>query len=81
MPFYEFRNTETDEVVTQLMKISELDAFKAANPNLEQIVGVPMMCDPVRVGVTKNDSGWNEVLSKIHHQNPKSNLKDKLSRS
>ena len=81
MPFYEFRNKETGETVNQLLKISELDDFKANHPELEShITGAPMMCDPVRIGVTKNDSGWNDVLSKFHNANPKSNLADKLSR-
>ena len=44
------------------------------------ITGAPALGDSVRLGVTKPDGGFNEVLSKIHSQNYKSNLADKLSR-
>jgi hypothetical protein len=38
------------------------------------------MGDVVRLGIRKPDQGFNEVLSKIHAANYKSNLSDKLSR-
>jgi hypothetical protein len=39
------------------------------------------MGDSVRLGIKKPDQGFNEVLSKIHAANYKSNLADKLSRN
>jgi hypothetical protein len=43
-------------------------------------MGAPAMGDSVRLGIRKPDQGFNEVLSKIHAANYKSNLADKLSR-
>ena len=36
MPTYIFKNKNTDEVFEQQMRISELDAFKKTNPDLEE---------------------------------------------
>lgn len=35
----------------------------------------PAICDPVRVGVKKNDKGWREVLQKISAEHPKNEIK------
>lgn len=78
MPTYVFRNKETGEQFEKLMKISELDTFRAENPQLETIIQSPMICDPVRVGARKMDSGFKEVLQKVHEKTPGSEL-NKLS--
>lgn len=74
MPTYVFRNKETGEQFEKLMKISELDTFRVDNPQLETIIQSPMICDPVRVGVRKMDSGFKEVLQKINERNPHNDL-------
>lgn len=74
MPTYTFRNKETGEHHEKLLKISELDQYKLDNPNLETVVSSPMICDPVRVGARKTDSGFKEVLQKIHEKTPGSEL-------
>jgi hypothetical protein len=74
MPTYVFRNKETGEQFEKLMKISELDTFRADNPQLETIIQSPMICDPVRVGARKMDSGFKEVLQKINERNPHNDL-------
>lgn len=74
MPTYRFRNKETDEVTEVVMKIAELDAYREANPHLETIITAPMVCDPVRVGARKPDTGFKEVLQKIHERSPGSTL-------
>ena len=70
MPTYKCRNKETGEVTEEFMKISELDAFREANPHLETVIGAPAICDPVRIGVTKKDTGFKEVLQKINERVP-----------
>lgn len=71
MPTYEFRNKQTGEVFEKIMKISEKEVFLLDNPNVESwIATAPSLGDPVRLGVTKNDSGWKEVLSKISERTP-----------
>jgi hypothetical protein len=43
-------------------------------------IGTPGVGDSVRLGIRTIDNGFREVLSKIHESQPKSNLKNKLSR-
>lgn len=81
MPTYTFRNTETGEVFDKLMTWNSREDYLQQNPHLESIIGgAPALGDPVRLGVTRNDDGFKEVLSKISSANYKSNLSDKLSR-
>lgn len=74
MPFYKFKNKETGEVVEKFLKISEKDSFLSQNPTLESVIESPMICDPVRVGARKMDTGFKEVLQKIHETTPGSQL-------
>ena len=41
MPTYIFKNTKTNEIFEQQMRISELDLFKKNNPNLVQMPKAP----------------------------------------
>jgi hypothetical protein len=69
MPTYRFRNTETDEIFDVVMKMSEYDQYKETNPSHERYHDTPIpMGDPVRLGVTKMDTGFKEVLQKIKSQ-------------
>jgi len=76
MPTYRFKNKETAEEFDAFMSISSREKYLQDNPQLEQIIsGVPMISDPVTIGVTKRDSGFKEVLQKIHERTPGSDLK------
>lgn len=77
MPTYNFRNKETGEEFEKFMGISAREEYLKENPHIEtMIAGAPMICDPVRVGVRKKDSGFKEVLQKIHSRAPGSQLKN-----
>lgn len=65
MPTYTFYNPDTQEIEEHVMKIAELDAFKANNPKLERRFDTPGFADPVRLGRVKIDNGFREVLQKI----------------
>ena len=80
MPTYTFRNKDTKEIYDKIMSWNSREEYLKENPNLETIIGAPAMGDVVRLGIRKPDQGFNEVLSKIHAANYKSNLSDKLSR-
>jgi hypothetical protein len=80
MPTYTFRNKDTEEIYDKIMSWNSREEYLKENPNLETILGAPAMGDAVRLGIRKPDQGFNEVLSKIHAANYKSNLADKLSR-
>lgn len=75
MPTYKFRNTETGEIYEKVMKISELDSYKQQNPTHEAYIDyTPPIADAVRVGARKKDTGFKEVLQKIHEKTPGSQL-------
>jgi predicted nucleic acid-binding Zn ribbon protein len=79
MPTYNFRNTETGEEFEVDMRISELDQYKQDNPTHQQfLTGAPRV--NFRGVGTKSvtDSGFKEVLQKIHERTPGSQL-DKSS--
>lgn len=80
MPLYTFRNEETDEVTEMMMKISELDDFKAANPHLKQLItGVPLIGDPARLGVTKTPDSFNSLLKHIKKGNDRGRIKSTIN--
>ena len=76
MPTYNFRDKDTGIEFEKFMSISARELFLKENPNIESVInGAPMVVDPVRVGVRKRDSGFKEVLQKIHERTPGSDLK------
>ena len=77
MPTYEFRNKQTGEVIELFMKMSSKDQFLAENPHLAQT----MTQAPAFAGdhiTLRKDTGFKEVLQKIHERTPGSQL-DKTS--
>ena len=69
MPTYQFKNTETEEVIEVQMRMSELDQFKEDNPNLSQVI---TSVNFGNVGEVKNDDGWKEHMSRIAEAHPTS---------
>jgi len=66
MPLYEFRNTETDELVEQFMKISEYDQFNIDNPQLVRtFTKAPALVSGTKSALTMAGSGWSEHLGRI----------------
>lgn len=66
MPVYEFKNTETGDVVELVMSISARDQYVIDNPHMHPHHSQPIACsDPVRLGLRKIDHGFNEVLTRI----------------
>lgn len=76
MPTYSFRDRDTGLEFEKFMSISAREKYLKDNPNVEPVInGAPMVADPVRVGARKRDSGFKEVLQKIHERTPGSDLK------
>lgn len=74
MPTYEFRNKETGEVTEQFFRSWEdKDAYLAANPQLDQTMTRPPAFVGDHVSI-KKDTGFKEVLQKIHEKTPGSEL-------
>ncbi len=77
MPYYSFKNIKTGECfTTDLMKISELDPFKEAHPELELLPAAPGIGDPIRLGLKKADPRLQEKLQAIksNHLHNKVNI-------
>lgn len=66
MPNYTFLDSVSGDEITMEMKISELDAFKKANPHLQQLLRSMALADPLRVGIgAKPSEGFRDVLREI----------------
>jgi hypothetical protein len=64
MPTYTFTNTETEEVFTEILSLSEREEFLKNNPHIKQNLATPGYADSVRLGVRKIDKSFNDVLIK-----------------
>ena len=73
MPTYDFRNKETGEVFELFMKIAEKEQYLKDNTNIEKaLLRAPAFTgDHVAI---KKDTGFKEVLQKIHEKTPGSQL-------
>jgi hypothetical protein len=80
MPTYTFINKKTGELVEHFMSISALDEFKTRNPDLDRYMAdAPMVIDPTRLGRTKIDNGFREVLGRVAERAPGAKaLKDSI---
>lgn len=78
MPLYEFRDTETDELFSEIMSYADKIKFLEDNPNIQSVIGTPNIIGGV--GGIRNDDGWNETLSKIAEAHPSSALADRHRR-
>ena len=75
MPTYVFRNKETGEQFEKILKMSELDSFRVDNPQLETVIQAVAFGDPTKLTSSRKfDSGFKEVLQKIHEGSPGSEL-------
>jgi len=78
MPTYPIYNIETGEAEEDFWgSYSALQEFLAANPHLAKSVTAPALISGI-AGVThKNDSGFNDMMSRIASANPTSPLAEK----
>ena len=77
MPTYSFRNKDTGEIFDKMLKIAERDDFLTQNPHLESIITQAPAFAGDHISL-KKDTGFKEVLQKIHERTPGSQL-DKTS--
>lgn len=81
MPLYDF--IDGDTIFEKRMSIKEKEQFLIDNPNIKSYFGngysnIPLI-DPVVLGIRRPDTGFREVLQKIHSKTPGSQL-DKTTR-
>ena len=72
MPTYTFHNTETGDIFDDFVSMADKDKLLELNPHIKQVL------TPINivsgVGSVRNDSGWNETLSRIAEAHPNSPL-------
>jgi hypothetical protein len=73
MPTYSFVNENTKEEFSELMSMSEREAFLSDNPNIRQLPPTQMNI-VAGVGGIRTDNGWKENLSRIAEAHPTSEL-------
>jgi hypothetical protein len=66
MPTYNFRHKDTNEEQQVVMRISELDEWKANNPEwIQFLTCAPMTVTQVGSTLSRTSDGWNDVLNKV----------------
>lgn len=86
MPLYSYKCNKCETEFEQVLKIAEMHLpttkpcpkCNTEGSVLKTITGAPSLGDPVRLGLRKVDNGFKEVMQKIHHNNPGSNLNQKF---
>jgi len=74
MANYTFLDKETNREFDIDMPMSQLDTYKAENPNLEQIIKrAPAIADPTRLGLKKPDAGFRDVLKRVKKASGRNN--------
>ena len=80
MPVYDFRNKETGDIIERTISYNAKVQYLEENPHIESIfLNAPSLGDPTKLTATRKfDSGFTEVLNRIHEKTPGSEL-NKLS--
>lgn len=76
MPIYEYHDTESGEVWEEFWSISSHEQFLKDNPTIEQVLHAPAIVSGISGITHKNDSGFNDMMSRIAAANPTSPLAD-----
>lgn len=66
MPRYSIKNQDTNEVFEVDMKFAELAPYLSEHPTYKQVfTRFPGTADPMRLGRTKPDNGFRDVLKEV----------------
>lgn len=76
MPIYEFYNKVTGEQWEAILSISARETFLNENPDVVQVISAPALISGISGVTHKNDSGFNDMMSRIASANPHSPLAD-----
>ena len=73
MPTYDFENTKTGKVWTDMMTIAEKESYLKKNKHIKQLLSkINISSGVVGMGAMKNDNGWKEMQSRIAEAHPAS---------
>jgi putative FmdB family regulatory protein len=80
MPIYEFNCSKCETTFERILKMSEADNPLSepcpecdSQGTVDRLVSTFAVADPIRLGIKRPDSGWNDVLSKVKSAHPKGN--------
>lgn len=76
MPTYTFRDKTTGEEWDEFLSLSGREE-RLKDPNIEQVPVAPAFVSGISGVTHKNDSGFNDMMSRIAAANPTSPLADK----
>jgi hypothetical protein len=76
MPTYTFRDKTTGEEWDEFLSFSGREE-RLKDPNIEQVPCAPVLISGISGVTHKNDSGFNDMMSRIATANPNSPLADK----
>lgn len=84
MPLYEYGCKACEHTWTDVTKIADRLAPTEApcqecGGEVTLLIGAPNIVDPVRIGVTRPSSEFQEVIQRIHEKTPGSKLNQKYS--
>jgi hypothetical protein len=65
MPTYTFKDTNTGEVTEKVLRISELDQFKADNPHLKTQIQSSGFVSDSKDTLTRAGDGWKDIQNRI----------------
>jgi hypothetical protein len=65
IPTYNLKNTETDEIFTEFMSMSALDAYLLENSKIVQMPSSSAIVSKIGDNISRTDGGWNDVLKTI----------------
>lgn len=71
MPTYIFKDTNTGEQAEYILRMSEIDQFKANNPHLSQVIGTSNFVRDS--GRMKPDDNFRDVLKSIKKASGRNN--------
>ena len=73
MPTYDFENSKTGKVWTDMMTIAEKESYLKKNKHIKQLLSkINISSGVVGMGAMRNDNGWKEMQSRIAEAHPAS---------
>lgn len=74
MPIYTYYDPATEDTWDELWSYATHKQFLDDNPNLQQVIHAPNFVSGISGVTHKNDSGFNDMMSRIATANPTSPL-------
>jgi len=66
MPTYDFEDTKTGKVWTDMMSIAEKEEYLKKNIHIKQLISkINISSGVMGIGQMKTDGGWKDMLSRI----------------